>query len=149
MPFENPSPEEITLLLRRIRTIAVVGCSHDPDRPSYSVAMYLQSQGYRIVPVRPGGGMILGEQVYERLADVPFPVDLVDLFRAPQHVSHHVDEAILSGVGAVWLQEGVIDDAAAAKARSSGMFVAMDICLLKEHRKSGIGMRSEPPRLKR
>jgi uncharacterized protein len=137
--FENPSAATIRDFLLRIRTVAVVGLSPDPDRPSYSVAMYLQAQGFRIVPVRPGGGVILGEQAYDRLADIPFPVDAVDLFRASRFVAAHVDEAILCSVPAVWMQEGVIDLGAAQKARDAGLFVAMDLCLLKEHRKSGIG----------
>ncbi len=113
----------------------MVGLSLDPDRPSYSVAMYMQSHGYRIVPVRPGGGTVLGEKVYERLADIPFAVDIVDLFRASQHAGAHVDEAISLHAAAVWMQEGVIDEAAAEKARAAGLTVVMDRCLLKEHRK--------------
>jgi predicted CoA-binding protein len=139
--FQNPATDELRAFFRRVQSIAVVGISHDPDRPSYSVALYLQSQGYRIVPVRPGGGKLLGEQVYERLADVPFQVDVVDLFRASRFVAGHVDEALQHKVPALWLQEGVIDEAAAQRARASGLFVAMDLCLLKEHRKSGAGRR--------
>ena len=139
MAFENPQPAEVEVFLRRMRTIAVVGLSADPDRPSYSVAMYLQTQGYRIVPVRPGGGVILGEPVFERLGDIPFPIDVVDLFRHSRFVAGHVDEAILVSAPAIWLQEGVIDHAAAAKAREAGLFVVQDRCLLKEHHKSGVG----------
>ena len=144
MAFENPPPEEIERFLRRMRTIAVVGLSSDPDRPSYSVAMYLQSQGYRIVPVRPGGGLILGEPVFERLGDIPFPIDVVDVFRARRFAAGHVDEAILTQAPAVWLQEGVFDDDAAAKARSAGLFVVQDRCLLKEHHRSGVGRSPAP-----
>jgi predicted CoA-binding protein len=142
--FTNPSPGEIKALLERIRTIAIVGLSPDPDRPSYSVAMYLQNNGYRIVPVRPGGGMILGERVYGTLAEIPFAVDLVDHFRRKDYVGPHVDEAITARVSAVWLQEGVVDQAAAARAREAGLTVVMDRCMLKEHRRAGLS-NSRPP----
>ncbi len=145
MSFQNPSPDEIKAFLERIRTIAVVGLSTDPDRPSYSVAMYLQNNGYRIVPVRPGGGKILGEQVYARLSDIPFPVDAVDCFRRASQVAPHVDEAIALKIPAVWMQEGVIDADAAERARKAGLFVVMDRCMLKEHRKAGLS-NSRPPR---
>lgn len=144
MAFHNPSPAEIKALLQRIRTIAVVGLSPDPDRPSYSVAMYLQSNGYRIVPVRPGGGDILGEKVYQRLSEIPFRVDLVDCFRKASLVGAHVDEAIALRVPAIWMQEGVIDEKAAERARKAGILVVMDRCMLKEHRKAGLS-NSRPP----
>lgn len=140
MAFRNPGPDEIQALLRRARTIAVVGLSPDPDRPSYSVSLYLQRAGYRIVPVRPGGGEVLGEKAYARLADLPLPVDVVDVFRAPEHVAGHVEEALaLPGQPAIWLQEGVVDEAAARKAQEAGRFVVMDRCLLKEHRRARLG----------
>jgi predicted CoA-binding protein len=138
--FLNPNAAEIKALLQRIRTIAVVGLSPDPDRPSYSVAMYLQSVGYRIVPVRPGGGEILGEKAYPRLSDIPFPIDAVEIFRKSAEAGAHVDEAVALGVPAVWMQEGVIDEAAATRAREAGLFVAMDRCMLKEHRKTRLGL---------
>ncbi len=141
MSFQNPGPDEIKALLERVRTIAIVGLSTDPDRPSYSVAMYLQNNGYRIVPVRPGGGVILGEKVYSRLADIPFAVDVADHFRKSGEVGRHIDEAIALRIPAVWMQEGVIDEAAAERARRAGLFVAMDRCMLKEHRKAGLGRR--------
>ena len=133
MPFVNPTNELIRDFLNRIRTIAVVGLSPDPDRPSYGVAMYLQEQGYRIIPVRPGGGEVLGEKVYETLADVPVKVDVVNLFRAPRFVAGHVDDAILARAPAIWMQEGVVDAEAARRAREAGLFVVMDLCILKEH----------------
>lgn len=145
MAFQNPGPDEIKGFLERVRTVAVLGLSTDPDRPSYSVAMYLQNNGYRIVPVRPGGGVILGEKVYARLVDIPVPVDVVDCFRKPSQVAAHVDEAIALGLPAVWLQEGVIDEAAAERARAAGLFVVMDHCMLKEHRKAGLSRSSRPP----
>ena len=146
MAFQNPSAAEIKAFLSRIRTIAVVGLSTDPDRPSYSVAMYLQNNGYRIVPVRPGGGEILGEKVYGRLDQIPFAVDAVDLFRKSREVGAHVDEAIALKLPGVWLQEGVIDKAAVERARKAGLFVAWDICMLKEHRKAGLSNSRPPPR---
>lgn len=142
--FQNPTASEIRALLERAHTIAVVGLSADPDRPSYSVAMYLQSAGYRIVPVRPDGGVILGERVFPRLSEVPFPVDVANIFRRPSAVAGHIVEAISAHVPAVWLQEGVIDDDAAERAKAAGLFVAMDRCMLKEHRRSGLP--SRPPR---
>jgi len=135
MAFQNPAPHEMHQLIGRLKTIAVVGLSPDPDRPSYSVAMYMQSHGYRIVPVRPGGGTVLGETAYDKLADIPFAVDLVDVFRASRFVAAHVDEALAVGAPALWLQEGVIDEAAAQRARDAGLTVVMDRCILKEHRK--------------
>ena len=143
MSFQNPSPGEIKALLQRVKTVAVVGLSPDPDRPSYSVSMYLQGNGYRIVPVRPGGGEILGEKVYERLSDVPFAVDIVDHFRRSSEVGAHLDEAIRLRVPAVWMQEGVIDEEAARARRAAGLVVVMDRCMLKEHRKAGLS--SKPP----
>jgi len=134
LAFQNPSPGEIKALLQRVKTVAVVGLSPDPDRPSYSVASYLQENGYRIVPVRPGGGEILGEKVYESLDQVPFAVDIVDHFRRASLVGAHIDEAIRLRVPAIWLQEGVTHEEAAAKARKAGIQVIMDRCILKEHR---------------
>ena len=145
MAFQNPNSGEIKALLQRIKTVAVVGLSTDPDRPSYSVAMYLQQNGYRIVPVRPGGGEILGEKVYERLSDIPFAVDLVDHFRRSSLVGPHIDEAIRLRVPAVWMQEGIVDEAAANRARAAGLTVVMDRCMLKEHRKAGLSSSKTPP----
>jgi len=146
VPFQNPGPDEIKAFLERIRTIAVVGLSTDPDRPSYSVAMYLKNNGYRIVPVRPGDGEILGEKVYARLGDIPFHVDAVDCFRRSALVGAHLDEAVAIKASGVWMQEGVIDEAAAHRARKAGLFVAMDRCMLKEHRKAGLSNSRPPPK---
>ena len=145
MAFQNPSPGELKALLQRVKTVAVVGLSTDPDRPSYSVAMYLQQNGYRIVPVRPGGGEILGEKVYECLSDIPFAVDLVDHFRRSSLVGPHIDEAIRLRVPAIWMQEGIVDEAAAERARAAGLVVVMDRCMLKEHRKAGLSSSKTPP----
>ncbi len=138
MAFGNPTRDEFRIFLGSARTIAVVGLSPDPDRPSYSVALYLQDNGYRIVPVRPGGGELLGERAFARLADIPFPIDIVDIFRASQFAGAHVHEAIAVKARCVWLQEGVIDEAAVLRAREAGLLAVMDLCLLKEHRKAGL-----------
>src|SRR5438132_14176308 len=122
MAFDNPGTEAIREVLTRAKTIAVVGLSPDPDRPSFGVAMYLKSRGYRIVPVRPGVDEILGEKAYPTLLDLPFAVDVVDLFRHPKWVPRHVDEALRVGARALWLQEGVVDDGAAHRARAAGLF---------------------------
>jgi uncharacterized protein len=143
--FQNPSPGEIKALLQRAKTVAVVGLSNDPDRPSYSVAMYLQANGYRIVPVRPGGGEILGEKVYARLSDVPFAVDVVDHFRRSSYLGAHLDEAIRLRVPAVWMQEGCVDEDAAQRAKDAGLMVVMDRCMLKEHRKAALASTVPPP----
>jgi uncharacterized protein len=138
MPFDNPPPEEIRTLLQHARTIAVVGLSPDPDRPSFGVAMYLRARGYRIVPVRPGVDEVLGEKAYPSLLEVPMPVDIVNVFRHPKFIPLHVDESLRIGARSLWLQEGVVDDAAAHRARDAGLVVVMDRCVLKEHRRAGL-----------
>lgn len=133
MSFENPSPEEIRALFRRVRTIAVPGLSPKPERPSYVVARAMQRFGYRIIPVRPATAEILGEPCHARLADIPEPVDLVDVFRASEHVPAIVDACIALGIKALWLQEGVVHPEAAARARAAGIFVVMDRCIYKDY----------------
>src|SRR5208283_3152940 len=122
-------------LLRDSRTIAVVGLSSRRSRPSYGVSEYMQSQGYRIIPVNPNESEILGEKSRATLDDVPEHVDIVDIFRRSESVPEIVDAAIRIGARAVWMQEGVINEAAAAKARQAGLEVVMDRCILKEHRR--------------
>lgn len=121
-------------LLTRAKTIAVVGLSDSPLRPSHGVSAYMQAQGYRIIPVNPGIAQALGEKSYATLLDVPEKIDIVDVFRRPEFVDEIVDQAIRLKVPAVWMQEEVVNENAAAKARAAGMFVAMDLCILKEHR---------------
>lgn len=121
-------------LLRTARTIAVVGLSDNPLRPSHGVAAYLQSQGYRIIPVNPEIKTSLGEKAYPSLLDVPEKVDIVDIFRRPEFVEEVVDQAIKLKVPAVWMQEEIIHEKAAQKARAAGIFVVMDRCILVEHR---------------
>lgn len=128
-------PEVIDELLNDAKTIAVVGLSSDATRASNSVSRYMQSQGYRIIPVNPNEISVLGEKAYPVLEDVPDKVDVVDIFRRSDEAGRHVDEAIRLGVRAVWLQEGVIDEQAARRAHEAGLAVVMDRCILKEHLK--------------
>ena len=122
-------------LLRHAKTIAVVGLSSRRSRPSYGVSEYMQSQGYRIIPVNPNETEILGEKAYATLEQIPEPVDIVDIFRRSDAVAEVVESAIRIGAKGVWMQEGVVDEEAAAKARAAGLEVVMDRCILKEHRK--------------
>jgi predicted CoA-binding protein len=127
------SKETIERILDECKTIAVVGLSSDPRRPSNSVAAYMRRSGYRVIPVNPNETQVFGEKSYPSLADVPGPVDLVDIFRRSEEAGQAVDEAISIGAKAVWLQEGVIDTAAADRAAGAGLLVVMDRCWLKDH----------------
>lgn len=133
MSFTNPSPDEIHALLKRVKTIAVVGLSPRPDRPSHTVARALKRFGYRIVPVRPAVDEVLGERAYARLDDIPFAVDLIDVFRAPGHVPAIVEAAIAIGAKAIWLQEGVVNEPAAERAQAAGLMVVMNRCIYKDY----------------
>jgi predicted CoA-binding protein len=124
--------ERIADLLQSARTIAVVGLTNSPARPSYGVASYMQSQGYRIIPVNPNISESLGVMAYSTLLDVPEKIDIVNIFRRPEAVPEIVDQAIQLNVPAIWMQEGVIHETAADKARQAGIFVVMDKCILKE-----------------
>lgn len=121
-------------LLSRAKTIAVVGLSESPMRASHGVSAYMQTAGYKIIPVNPRITEALGEIAYPSLLDVPGKIDFVDVFRRPEFVDEIVDQAIQLKIPAIWLQEGVINERAAAKARKAGIFVVMDLCVLKEHR---------------
>ena len=131
-------PDPIYELLTRAKTIAVVGLSERPMRPSHGVSAYMQAAGYKIIPVNPRITEALGEKAYPSLLEVPPEVagkiDLVDVFRRPEYVDEIVEQAIELKIGAIWLQEDVINERAAEKARNAGMFVVMDRCILKEHR---------------
>lgn len=127
-------PDPIHDLLSRAKTIAVVGLSDSPMRPSYGVSAYMQSKGYRIIPVNPQIEESLGEKSYSSLLDVPEKIDLVDVFRRPEYVDEIVTQSIQLKVPAIWLQEEVINEPAAERAREAGIFVVMDRCILKEHR---------------
>lgn len=123
----------ISRIIEECRTIAVVGLSSDPYRPSHGVAAYMQRHGYRIIPVNPNQTEVLGEPSYPTLKDIPAKIDLVDVFRRSDAVSSIVDDAIAVGARAVWLQEGVVDRAAAERAQAAGLLVVMDRCWLKDH----------------
>jgi len=132
--FENPGPEERCALLRRVKTIAVVGLSPDPDRPSYGVSKAMQGFGYTIVPVHPVAQEILGAKAYPRLADIPFPIDLVNVFRQAEHLDGVVDECLKLGLKNIWIQEGIVNEPAAFKALQRGMNVVMDRCIYRDYR---------------
>jgi len=134
-PARAPSDQQIKELLRSAHTIAVVGLSSSRFRASYGVSQYMQSAGYRIIPVNPNEQQVLGEKAYARLEDVPEKIDVVDVFRRSEFVPEIVDAAIRVGARAIWMQEGVADEAAAQRARDAGLFVVMDACILKAHRR--------------
>ena len=131
--FANPPPDQIRKLLREVKTIAVVGLSPRVERPSYRVSRAMQGFGYRIVPVRPAVTEVLGEKAYARLSDIPFPVDLVDVFRNADEVGPIVDECIALGVKRLWLQDGVVNEEAAERARAAGITVVMDRCVWRDY----------------
>jgi len=135
MGFQNPPAEEIRALLERVKTIAVVGLSPKADRPSHRIARRLQEWGYRVIPVRPAVAEVLGERAYARLSDLPTKPDLVDVFRAADEIGPLVDECIALGIAAIWIQEGIVNDEAAARAKAAGMQVVMDRCIAVEHRR--------------
>jgi predicted CoA-binding protein len=136
--FQNPSAAEITALLRAAKTIAVVGLSADPSRPSHSVARALQRFGYRVIPVTPSAESVLGERAVpdlDHVQDVLRPgerIDVVEVFRRPEHVAAIVDDCIRLKMPALWLQDGVIDTAAAERARAAGIFTVMDRCMYRD-----------------
>jgi predicted CoA-binding protein len=127
----GPDPAE--KILKSARTIAVVGLSANPRRPSHGVARYLQRAGYRIIPVNPNVAEVLGERAYPTLSELPEPVDVVEVFRRSEFAGPIVDEAIAIRAGAVWLQDGVVDEAAAERARAAGLDVVMDDCMMRRH----------------
>jgi predicted CoA-binding protein len=127
--------EEIKEILTKCKNVAVVGISPKEDRPSYGVASYLQSKGYRIIPVRPDGDTLLGEKVYPSLTQIPkeIEIDVVDIFRRSEDVPPIVEEAIRRGAKVVWMQEGIVHEEAAARARQAGLKVVMDRCMKRDH----------------
>lgn len=131
--MEINSREAIEAILNECRTIAVVGLSSSPSRASYGVASYMKREGYKVIPVNPNETEVFGDKSFSSLAGIPEKVDLVDIFRRSSEAGAAVDEAIAIGAKAVWLQEGVIDHAAAQRARDAGLMVVMDHCWLKEH----------------
>jgi len=132
MHFSNPGPQEISRLLHEVRSIAVVGLSPNPARPSFRVAQGLQGFGYRIIPVRPMIAEVLGEKAYPDLESLRELPDIVDVFRAAEHVPAIVESCIRLGIRNIWLQEGVINEAAAQRASEAGITVVMDLCMWRE-----------------
>jgi predicted CoA-binding protein len=132
--------DRVLELLRSAKTIAVVGLSDDPERPSYGVSAYMQSMGYRIIPIHPKLQEVLGERAYPSLTEAAKsgPIDIVDVFRRPDAVPEIVDEVLALHLPALWLQETVVHEAAAQKARDAGVLVVMDKCILKEHQRYGL-----------
>jgi predicted CoA-binding protein len=122
-------------ILKSSRVVAVVGLSSNPERHSYQVASYLKEQGYRIIPVNPKENKVLDEAAYPDLYSIPEPVDVVEVFRRPEDVPAIVEQAIKIGAKVVWMQEGIVNEAAAAQAKEAGLLVVMDKCMLKEHQK--------------
>lgn len=132
MSFINPEPAEICRMLSSIQTIAIVGLSPNPDKPSFRVARGMQGLGYRIVPVHPHAQEVLGEKAYPDLESLPFKVDIVDVFRAPEYVPAIVESCIALGIPRLWLQEGVVHEEAAQRARAAGITVVMDRCIWRD-----------------
>jgi predicted CoA-binding protein len=135
MSFQNPADETIRTILSTPQTVAVVGCSPNPERDSHRIAQLLQRKGHRVIPVNPGQREILGEPCYDSLKDIPTPVDMVDIFRRSEFVAPIVDDAIAIGAKIIWMQLGVIDEEAAAKAQQAGLTVVMDRCPAIEYRR--------------
>ena len=133
MSFANPDDTALRKLLKTVKTIAVVGLSPQPARPSYRVAQAMQHFGYRVIPVRPLVDTVLGEKAYASLADVPVAVDLVDVFRAAEHVPAIVEQCLALHLPAIWIQEGIVAEEAALQAQAGGMTVVMDRCILKDY----------------
>jgi predicted CoA-binding protein len=133
MTFANPTPDQIRALLTQVRSVAVVGLSPQPARPSFNVAKALQGFGYRIIPVRPLVDEVLGEKAYPDLESLPELPDIVDVFRASEHVPAIVDSCIKLGIKNLWLQDGVIHEESALRAQAAGITVVMDRCMYRDH----------------
>ncbi|MBL4849984.1 MAG: CoA-binding protein [Planctomycetes bacterium] len=135
MAWQNPEDATLRAILERTRTIALVGASSKSERPSHGVMRYLLSAGYEVIPIRPGGGEVLGLPCVASLTDLDEPPDLIDVFRASEHVAGIVEAAIALQAPVVWLQDGVVDEAAAGRAQEAGLIVVMDECTLRVHRR--------------
>ena len=133
MVFNNPSPVVIRALLQRARRIAVVGLSSQPNRPSYGVARHMQQFGYQVVPVRPMVVEVLGEKAYSSLLELPFRVDIVNVFRAAEHIPQLVEECIQMACPVIWIQQGIIHEQAAQRAKEAGLIVVMDRCIYRDY----------------
>lgn len=137
-PKVNASGDDITKLLFSAKNIAVVGISTKEDRPSHWIAAYLSDHGYNVIGVNPGLSELFGRKVYKTLTDIKEPIDIVDIFRQPDAVPEIVDQAIAVKAKAIWMQEGIVNNAAADKARAAGMLVIMNKCIYKEHAGRGL-----------
>ena len=137
MQFTNPHPDQINRLLREVHSVAVLGLSPNPARPSFRVAQGMQGFGYRIIPVRPMVAEVLGEKAYPDLESLPESPDIVNVFRAPEHVPAIVESCIRLGIKNLWLQDGVINEAAAQRATEAGITVVMDMCIWREAVRTG------------
>lgn len=132
--FENPSDEDRRALLRRVKVIAVVGLSPNPARPSHGVARSMQRFGYSIIPIHPAAAEVLGAKAYRRLSEVPDPIDLVNVFRRSEFIGPIVEDCLALGIKAIWIQEGIVNEEAARRAREGGMTAVMDRCIYRDHR---------------
>ncbi len=132
--FENPGTQACCAILRNVKTIAVVGLSPNPSRPSYGVSASMQGFGFHIIPVHPAAREILGEKVYPSLAAVPEPVDLVSVFRSAEFIDDVVDECLKLGLKTIWIQEGIVNEPAAERALAGGMTVVMNRCIYRDYR---------------
>ncbi len=139
MPFTNPDAEEIKALLQRVNSIAVVGFSPKPGRPSHDIGRRLQGFGFRIIPVRPGISEGLGEKAYPDLASVPERVDLVNVFRSGKYIPEVVDQCLRLGIKNIWMQEGAEREASAERARAAGMNVVMGRCIMRDYLRLCLG----------
>lgn len=132
--FENPIPEQCCAKLNNVKNIAVVGLSPNPARPSYGVAKAMQGFGFNVIPVRPAVREVLGVKAYSRLADIPVSIDLVNVFRRAEFIDEIVDDCLALGVKSIWIQEGIVNEPAALRARQAGMFVVMNRCIFRDYR---------------
>ena len=132
--FQNPGIEQCCAMLKRVKNIAVVGLSPNPDRPSYEVSAAMQGFGFRVIPVRPAAKEVLGEKVYPNLAAVPEPIDLVNVFRSAEFIDGVVDECLKLGLKRIWIQEGIVNESAAERALAGGMTVVMNRCIYRDYR---------------
>ena len=137
------SDPELRTILEAARTVAVVGLSSKPHRPSYEVASYLQHSGYRIIPVNPHETEVLGQRAFASLLDLPERVDIVDVFRQSEHAPELAGQAVRIGAGALWLQLGIVNEEAGRIADAGGLFVVMDLCIMTTHRRLGVGRTEE------
>ena len=133
-PTTNATTAEIAEILRSAKTIAVIGASLKPERPSHWISVYLKEQGYKVIPVNPGLKDVLGDKCYKSLSEIPEPVDIVDIFRKPSAVPAIVEEAIAKKAKVIWMQQGIVHNEAAAKAKAAGLKVIQNKCIYQEHR---------------